>query len=169
MSDSPVSPTSNEPAGRMDAKRLSTVLQTTVQTSNNTEHALTRMIRRLEAATSRLEDIASSSFDGSGTPGSKGAPATNGVSPTQGAGATGITAVAGSDTPTPTPSAPFAPPKKEDLPDSITDFDALLNGDLRAYHELSKAGSIDKLLGEQVCLTILHYALLALLTSYATV
>lgn len=149
MSPLTKAPGANEEAGNEpSSKRSSGLLQTSVQTSHahNKDDALTRLMRRLEAATSRLEDIASSSFDGSTTPASKAggeAAATNGVP-----SGTAVGVLTTQDT-TATSSAPAAPPKEE-LPQSVEDFDTLINGDLKAYHELSKAPSIDKLLGEQV-------------------
>lgn len=103
-------------------------------------------MRRLEAATSRLEDIASSAFDGELPPktDTNGA-ATNGVPATSIDGALlGRT----SQEATPVPSI-AQEPVKEELPASVEDFDTLLNGDLKSYHELSKSGTLDKLLGEQ--------------------
>lgn len=47
----------------------------------------------------------------------------------------------------PTPAAPPAPPKEE-LPASIEDFDTLINGDLKAFSDQSKA--MGGLLSEQV-------------------
>ncbi|KAF2401986.1 hypothetical protein EJ06DRAFT_529125 [Trichodelitschia bisporula] len=96
-------------------------------------HNLTTLIKRLEAATSRLEDIASSasSFD----------PAT-GANSTPGPAAS------------PAPSTPgiavtaAAPPKPaENLPPSIEDFDVLMRGDLKTYVDHSEA--IGGLVAEQ--------------------
>jgi adenylyl cyclase-associated protein len=107
-------------------------------------------MRRLEAATSRLEDIASSSFDGSTTPSKSAATTTNGVPAIVG-GPAGVVGATGSQDASPGTATPAAPVEvKEELPQLVEDFDALVNGDLKAYHELSKAPSIDKLLGEQV-------------------
>jgi adenylyl cyclase-associated protein len=92
---------------------------------------LTRLIYRLEAATSRLEDIASS------TAGLEIAPNTNGAPST-----------AAAVVPVPAPSS--APPAKEELPSMIEDFDTLIYGDVKAYHTLSTGKSIGGLLGEQV-------------------
>ena len=152
MSTSPHG-TDESPGG---SRRQSTLLQTSVHTNaaHPGEHALTRLMRRLEAATSRLEDIASSSFDGTATPRSnKGGPAAaagstaaavNGVTSPMG----GAIVASTSQDATPTPSKVEEP--KEELPQAIEDFDALINGDLKAFHSLSKTGSIDKILLEQV-------------------
>lgn len=109
-------------------------------------HVLTVLVRRLEAATSRLEDIASSALDGEQQPKANGVPTSS-----TGAAAAGPTSQM--VTPTPSVSAPSgqaAAPPKEELPQMIEDFDVLINGDLKAYHELSKGSSIGGLLGEQV-------------------
>jgi adenylyl cyclase-associated protein len=132
-------------------KRTSGVLHTSVQQHAQhlpDDHALTRLIRRLEAATSRLEDIASSSVDGQTTPGKSvpGAQATT----TNGVPAVPAIGVGGSQDASPSTATPVPAEAKEELPQLVEDFDALINGDLKAYHELSKAPSIDKLLGEQV-------------------
>jgi adenylyl cyclase-associated protein len=86
---------------------------------------LTTVIRRLEAATSRLEDIASSSvgFDAAGP---NGAPA-----PAPGS-AVGPSAS----------SAPTTPKPTESVPPSIQAFDDLLNNELKTWLGLStKLGS----------------------------
>lgn len=86
---------------------------------------LTSMIRRLEAATSRLEDIASSSFAQDGSP-STGAPA--------------AVAVAGPAAPA---AAAPAPKAVESLPPSIAAFDELVSAELRTWLDLSsKLGSV---------------------------
>ena len=64
----------------------------------------------------------------------------------------GVVAATTSQDATPKPSIVEEP--KEEVPQSIEDFDTLVNADLAAYHQLSKAGSIDKLLGEQVYIRI---------------
>jgi adenylyl cyclase-associated protein len=81
---------------------------------------LTTAIRRLEAATSRLEDIASSSFEG-------------GVAPSAAAGS-----IAGSAT-----SQAIAAKPVEQLPPSIQDYDAILNNELKNWLDLSsKLGNV---------------------------
>jgi adenylyl cyclase-associated protein len=104
----------------------------------------------LEAATSRLEDIASSSFDpSSATP----APLTNGsadnftrsASATPAAGVPVVGVTAATPSPTPTPAAPI--PKPVDLPEVIKDYDELIDGDLAKFVSLSEA--LDPLLAEQ--------------------
>jgi adenylyl cyclase-associated protein len=93
------------------------------------DSTLTNLLTRLEAATSRLEDIASSaaSFE---------QPTTNGAA-----------AAASSSTPAPAQPAKEAP--KEELPQSIEDFDVLLKGDVKAWVDLSTA--LGGMVAEQVC------------------
>ncbi|TLD38853.1 adenylyl cyclase-associated protein [Venturia nashicola] len=93
---------------------------------------LTTLIKRLEAATSRLEDIASSTVGLDVPPNPNGAPSPSAAV-----------------VPVPTEAkAPPVPPK-EDLPPSIVDFDTLIFGDVKAYHTLSTQSSIGGLLREQ--------------------
>ncbi|EOD48797.1 putative adenylyl cyclase-associated protein [Neofusicoccum parvum UCRNP2] len=91
------------------------------------DDALTRLALRLEAATSRLEDIASSSFEKpsalDAAPGAQqaafaGAPARSSLPPAA-------------------PSAPAAPAKAE-LPPMLAAFDALLDNELKEFTDLSK-------------------------------
>jgi adenylyl cyclase-associated protein len=138
-----------------------THLQGPVQAARPEDHVLTRLVRRLEAATSRLEDIASSALEGApaaiaAATTATSTTSTNGVPSTPSGVAVAGTATSQAATPTPSVTAPPTPAPaaaqpKEELPQSIEDFDALVNGDLKAYHELSKAPSIGGLLGEQVC------------------
>lgn len=118
-------------------------------------------MRRLEAATSRLEDIASSAIEGQPQPvaGDKSI-TTNGVSattPSEGMAAViagTVTSQSVTPTPSPSPSANATsspvPVAKEELPEAVAEFDVLINGDLKAYHELSKTSAVGGLLGEQV-------------------
>ena len=92
--------------------------------------SLTDTIRRLEAATSRLEDIASSS------PGP--APSVNGVPPD--ALANVVAAGASSAVPEPAP---------QPLPPAIEDFDVLINQDVKDFVRLSD--ELGGLVSEQVC------------------
>ena len=84
---------------------------------------LTTILRRLEAATSRLEDMAASAID---------LPKLNGAAPT----------------PAPTGPLPAPPtasraatetpkPILEVLPDSVEDFDAFINGTVKKFVNLS--------------------------------
>ncbi|KAH1293693.1 hypothetical protein KXX33_006189 [Aspergillus fumigatus] len=99
--------------------------------TNNHMHNLTTLIKRLEAATSRLEDMAMSLDDPH--------------SPKQ----------VGSATATPEPTAPVpvntvappAPPAAPSLPPQIEDFDALINGDVRSFVDLGE--KIGGLVAEQ--------------------
>ena len=107
-----------------------------MQVSNDS--VLTRLVSRLEAATSRLEDIASSatSFD---TP----APPTTATNGSFSVPTTAKPSAPSTQNLTPTPSrAPSAPP-------AIEDFDSLVNTDVKPFLNLSQelGGSI----AEQVC------------------
>ena len=108
------------------------------------EAPLIRLIRRLEAATSRLEDIASSaqSFEQPSPNGHHGGPSdSSGLAvPSQGQIALQ----------TPSTHAPGSSQTQlaDPLPQSIMDFDALLRGDLQAYSDLSEA--LGGVLAEQV-------------------
>jgi adenylyl cyclase-associated protein len=97
----------------MDDKVLPTVSRT----------ELTAIIHRLEAATSRLEDMASSTIE---------APKTDGTAPTS--SSTAIPPVAAVVTP-----ALEQPVKtvQEPLPELIEDFDTFLTGTMKKYVNLS--------------------------------
>lgn len=89
---------------------------------------LTNLLARLEAATSRLEDIASSTID---IP--QAVPAlqeTLATPPSKSASNVGSAA--------PTPAPPAPPTVDEPLPDSIDDFDAFLKTSVEKYATLSK-------------------------------
>jgi adenylyl cyclase-associated protein len=90
------------------------------------------LLARLEAATSRLEDIAQATID------PKGGSISDGVSPTSGPGLV------------PTISAPAvkAAPVPEPLPESIEAFDAFLDGPVKKFTSI--ATSIGGLVAEQV-------------------
>ncbi|KAF4151110.1 hypothetical protein CNMCM6936_004752 [Aspergillus lentulus] len=99
--------------------------------TSNHMHNLTTLIKRLEAATSRLEDMAMSLDDPH--------------SPKH----------VGSSAATPEPAAPVpvntvappAPPAAPSLPPQIEDFDALINGDVRSFVDLGE--KIGGLVAEQ--------------------
>ncbi|EAW07557.1 adenylate cyclase-binding protein [Aspergillus clavatus NRRL 1] len=84
-------------------------------------HNLTTLIKRLEAATSRLEDMAMSLDDPHTPPKHIGAAAT--PEP--------VASIPPKQAP-----APPAPPAAPSLPPQIEDFDALINGDVRSLVEL---------------------------------
>ena len=97
------------------------------------DKALTSPFRSLEAATSRLEDMASATIE---------APKTN-VTPAPAA--------------PPAPTAPLAAavvqppkPKAEPLPESVEDFDAFVNTSVKKYGDLSNelGGPIAKQVGD---------------------
>jgi adenylyl cyclase-associated protein len=92
-----------------------------IQVEESKPNVLTAVIRRLEAATSRLEDIASTSvaFDATAS------------------GQTAGTSVL------PTPSEASTPKAAESLPPSIQAFDKLLDTELKEWLELSaKLGDV---------------------------
>ena len=108
------------------------------------EAPLTRLIRRLEAATSRLEDIASSAqtFEQPSSAGHHGGPSDGSSLTVPSPGQMGLQ--------TPTASSPGVSQGQlaEPSPQSINDFNTLLRGDLQAYRDLSNA--IGGVVAEQV-------------------
>jgi hypothetical protein len=126
----------------LQSETASTIVH--VQTSYDSE--LTNLLHRLEAATSRLEDIATSSTTPENSPPHPSAATTNGLatrsqellnSPNAGASRA--------------PSTPsLSLPKSEPLPAEIGDFDTLIKGDLAAFVKLSE--NLDPLLAQQVSL-----------------
>ncbi|GAQ41786.1 hypothetical protein AtubIFM55763_002852 [Aspergillus tubingensis] len=92
-------------------------------------HNLTTLIKRLEAATSRLEDMAMS-LDDPNSPKTIAPPA-----------------VPEAATPEPPKSAPAAAPAPPPIPPQIQDFDTLINEDVRNFVELGQ--KINGLVGEQ--------------------
>ncbi|KAK5118758.1 hypothetical protein LTR85_007964 [Meristemomyces frigidus] len=121
-------------------KRYSTAPVVTVNTADN---PLTTLIRRLEAATSRLEDIAASSAGFEGQPqqanGEREAPSTAGI---QQFGSTPNLPAAAKDAPQ-TPAAPAAP----SVPPTVAAMDELIDSDVAAFVAASKG--IDPLVEEQ--------------------
>ncbi|RDW92052.1 adenylyl cyclase-associated protein [Coleophoma crateriformis] len=101
---------------------MATMDDKVVPTIQRTE--LTALINRLEAATSRLEDIASSAID---SPQANGAPASTALSATAPA-------------PTPSTPAPPAAPKAApiELPEQVEEFDAFISTSVKKYMDLSK-------------------------------
>jgi len=99
----------------------------------STPISLTTLLRRLEAATLRLEDIATSVILPSESPTTAATPA----SPPNGA----PTPVIIPPTPTPKPS-----PKAEYVPKEVQDFGAIISGDVATYIKLS---NLDPLLAQQ--------------------
>ena len=84
-------------------------------------NSLTTLVHRLEAATSRLEDIASATVEPSNQ---------NGQAPSS-------TPAAPPPPPLPTVTAP-AKPKAEPLPESVEDFDTIINGSVKNFISISK-------------------------------
>jgi adenylyl cyclase-associated protein len=95
-------------------------------------NVLIDLMYRLEAATSRLEDIAQSTID----------PSAALTGPDPGAALVGQGAQS-----VPLPPAQ-APPPPEPLPQAIGDFDGLINGDVQKYVSLSER--LGGLVAEQV-------------------
>lgn len=111
-----------------------------VVVSSDTNQRVTNLLHRLEAATSRLEDIASSTIE---IP--QAVPALKETLASPDASSKAI-----SDAPSRAPSAPAhrpAAPADELLPDSVEDFDAFLKLSVEKYANLSKA--IGGLIAEQ--------------------
>ena len=83
--------------------------------------ALTALVRRLEAATSRLEDMASATIE---------TPKINGA---------GVHSVGSTGPLPPTPAAAPAPPPPvvEPIPESVEDFETFLAGPLKRFVNLS--------------------------------
>lgn len=96
------------------------------------DQGLTFLLSRLEAATSRLEDIASSAAAFEPSTQTNGGASTSPVPPPSGPQTV------------PTPQKPV----QEELPQSIEDFDTLLNGDLKKWMDLSHA--LGDVVAEQV-------------------
>jgi adenylyl cyclase-associated protein len=130
------------------AHRLSYMLNAKNQEFHVNATSLTCLITRLEAATSRLEDMASSSggYDADA--------ATNGAPPAPSSSAKGVPAAAASvaaagASPTPKPTV-----AKAELPPSIEEFDSTIMADLKAYEKLSNSPTLGGLVGEQVRLAV---------------
>ncbi len=103
--------------------------------ANMDQSTLTRLVHRLEAATSRLEDMAQATIDPS-------AP-TNGVMTAPG---TAMAAVSGADQPGGSANAPKQ--ADEPLPPALDDFDSLINGDVQTFVNMSE--ELGGLVAEQV-------------------
>jgi adenylyl cyclase-associated protein len=107
--------------------------------------SLTDLFHRLEAATSRLEDIATSvaTFDQTGSPASGSGLAIASPPPAPTPASQALTAAA--------PATPSPPPKAQpELPVEVEGFDKLVNGELATFIKLSDA--LDPLLGQQASL-----------------
>jgi adenylyl cyclase-associated protein len=112
--------------------------------------SLTRLITRLEAATSRLEDIASSaaSYEGDA--------ATNGAPPAPASSAKGVPSAAASVAAAGASPTPKPVPAKVDLPPMIEEFDSTVLAELQKFEKLSNTPTLGGLVGEQVRLNIRH-------------
>lgn len=100
---------------------------------------LTALVQRLEAATSRLEDIAQSTGD------FKAAPHTA-LAPTASPAATALSVPTAS--PQPTIREPPAA-VKEDLPASVVEFDTIVEDDITVFEKISK--KLGDVVAKQVC------------------
>jgi adenylyl cyclase-associated protein len=107
--------------------------------NNNKNNPLTAIIRRLEAATSRLEDIASTSTTFESLENGKLA---QGNAPRASAPNLPETAVAGS------PAVEAPKPAAPELPPAIKEMDELIDGEVKTFVEASKG--IDPLVEGQV-------------------
>ena len=107
--------------------------------NNNQNNPLTAIIRRLEAATSRLEDIASTSTTFETLDNGKIA---QGNAPRASAPNLPGTAVAGS------PAVEAPKPAAPELPPAIREMDELIDGEVKTFVEASKG--IDPLVEGQV-------------------
>ncbi|KAH8804723.1 adenylyl cyclase-associated protein-like protein [Xylogone sp. PMI_703] len=100
------------------------------------ESHLTALLDRLEAATSRLEDMASSTFN------------PNGSAPTIVAPAPPPSASPLPPAPSAAPAPPAAPPKpvEESIPESIEEFDEFINSSVKKYFTISEeiGGAVGK-------------------------
>ncbi|KAH8894033.1 hypothetical protein GQ53DRAFT_744803 [Thozetella sp. PMI_491] len=106
--------------------------------ATNNMHNLTTLIKRLEAATARLEDIATSTVE---LPQAVPALQQTLASPHSGASSASTPAAV----PPPAPAAPKLPP--EPLPESIEEFDAFIAGSVQKFAKISSA--IGGLIAEQ--------------------
>jgi len=119
------------PLSRLERDRIRHLLFTTK--SARKDEVLMNVRNRLEAATSRLEDIASSVVDESGAK----------ITPTSITPPSAVAASAPSSTSAPEPQA--AP---EPLPRSVEDFDKLLEEDIATF--VTASGKIGGLVEQQV-------------------
>lgn len=112
-----------------------------VTTAPKNSSSLTHLLRRLEAATSRLEDIASSAFE----PSSSAHGSISAATPVAGTKATS----SAPDLPTisQTDSSSTVKPVAEPLPPPITDMDAIMENEVKAFVGASKG--LDPLVEEQ--------------------
>ncbi|KAK4504825.1 hypothetical protein PRZ48_002787 [Zasmidium cellare] len=112
-----------------------------VTTAPKDSSALTHLIRRLEAATSRLEDIASSAFE----PSSSAHGSISAATPT--AGTKPSSSAPDLPTISQTDSASTVKAVAEPLPASINDMDAIMETEVKAFVDASKG--LDPLIEEQ--------------------
>jgi adenylyl cyclase-associated protein len=108
------------------------------------DKGLTRLIHRLEAATSRLEDIASSA-EGPAPHSAIAGPSSRSIA----GAASAAPSINGDVTPTQGPAPKLAIPEPVvDLPQVVEDFDTMMNEDLKPFKEISE--KIGGVVAEQV-------------------
>lgn len=108
----------------------------------DSSNALTHLLRRLEAATSRLEDIASSAFE----PSSSNHGSVSGAPPLS-AGAKPSSSAPDLPVISQTDSASTVKAAAEPLPASISDMDAIMDNEVKAFVDCGKG--LDPLVQEQ--------------------
>lgn len=117
---------------------------------------LTTLIKRLEAATSRLEDIAHSvdKLDGVTAQPHDAQTTVAAVTPALVPHTPSSTSGSSTSRAPPTPSIP----EEEDLPTSILDFDSLVHEDLKPFSDLSNqlGGLVQKQVSASLSSTILY-------------
>lgn len=106
------------------------------------EPLLTRLINRLEAATSRLEDIASTAFENGDGAASKGLPSSSSAPELPGVAASKSAPPTAQPTPAPTPAV--------SLPATLSDMDTLISDDVSNFVSAAEALG-DSNITEQVC------------------
>jgi len=122
-------------------------MATTATTGMNN---LTTLIKRLEAATSRLEDIAGSAQEST----------TRGITPS-----TTATSSNGDVTPSASQSRAPIPEPAEDEPETVQAFDTMTNDDLKNFSDLSN--KVGGLVAQQVRLASLDGYIRDMLTEYS--
>lgn len=112
-----------------------------VPTAPKDSSLLTHLLRRLEAATSRLEDIASSAFEPSSSANGSVSAATPGASTKPSSSAPDLSAISQTN------SASTVKLAAEPLPAPITDMDAIMENEVKTFVGASKG--LDPLVEEQ--------------------
>lgn len=116
------------------------ILGSSPRHSDSQNPLLTALVSRLEAATSRLEDIATSTHGLDPIPRS--------VDPTPSSKSAALPPSAGSTATVPTAKTAAAAPVEEDLPAVVVEFDTIVKDDLAPLEKISQG--IGGLVAEQV-------------------